>query len=214
MTRYLAIFFLLMLTACGNLSQPFGKDEAGNNTPSITAPPWEALVAAGPDASKDIDLETLNGPIAEAPPEVAAPPDVVAADVPPEPETESKAKPTGTVIKAVAVVPVTGAKGKGNAELTKAMRTTLSRAGWTVLNAPAKNALTILGQVDLAPPAGETQKVSLRWDVQTPDGNSLGDVKQANDVPKGSLDAGWGENASFAAEAAATGIFELINKYR
>ena len=42
----------------------------------------------------------------------------------------------------------------------------------------------------------------------------LGDIKQANNVPAGSLDAGWGENAGFVAEAAATGIFDLINKFR
>jgi hypothetical protein len=56
--------------------------------------------------------------------------------------------------------------------------------------------------------------VALKWDVQTPDGKNFGDVKQSNAVPAGSLDAGWGENAAFATEAAATGIYELINKYR
>jgi hypothetical protein len=83
-----------------------------------------------------------------------------------------------------------------------------------VLNAPAKNALTIAGHVVMAAPSGPEQKISLRWDVTTPDGKNLGDVKQANNVPAGSLDGGWGENAGFAAEAAATGIFELINKFR
>jgi hypothetical protein len=111
----------------------------------------------------------------------------------------------------VAVVPVK-VPGAGNDELTRAMRQTLTTAGWTVLNAPAKNALTISGRVEMAEVSGNMQMVALKWAVQAPDGGKLGDVNQANNVPAGSLDAGWGEIAGFAVEAAATGIFELINK--
>jgi hypothetical protein len=203
------ISLLVLLSACGGLSQPFRKDEPLASKNTIIAPPWEALVAAGPGAANDIDLETLNGP-------GAAPPDVVVAETPAMPiaPVAPNAKPTGNEITAVAVVSVQGASGKGNDELTKAMRQTMTKAGWMVLNAPSKNALTILGRVAVAPATGATQKVSLKWDVQTPDGKNLGEVKQANDVPAGSLDKGWGENAGFATEAAATGIYELINKYR
>lgn len=211
MKRVLPLLFLVLLAACGGLSQPFGKSGAGApaTVSSITAPPWEAMVAAGPGAANDIDLETLNGP-------TAPPPDVMAAEAPAEPAEPAKPLNTnkGPEIKAVAVVPVVGATGSGNGELTKAMRETLTKAGWTVLAKPAKNALTIVGHVAMAQATGPTQTVSLNWAVQTPDGKSLGDVKQANDVPAGSLDKGWGESAGFAAEAAATGIFELINKLR
>ena len=203
MTRYLAILFLLLLMACGGLNQPFGKVEPPAATPSIMAPPWEAMVAAGPGAANDIDLETLNGPTKTA--------DAVVPEQAPDLAANDSKK---VEIKAVAVIPVKGATPKGNDELTRAMRETLSKAGWTVLPKPAKNALTISGHVIIAPPAGTSQSVSLEWDVQTPDGRKLGDVKQANNVPAGSLDAGWGENAGFAAEAAATGIFDLINKFR
>jgi hypothetical protein len=206
MTRYLPLLIFLLLAACGGLSQPFGKVESRAPAPSITAPPWEAMVAAGPGAANDIDLETLNGPAKPAP-------EVAAAETPIAPPTDEP-RATGAEITAVAVVAVTGARGGGNDELTKAMRQTLAKAGWTVLNAPAKNALTIAGHVVMAAPSGPEQKISLRWDVTTPDGKNLGDVKQANNVPAGSLDGGWGENAGFAAEAAATGIFELINKFR
>ena len=202
MKRLLPFILLFVLAACGSPTLPFSKDENGKTIPSITAPPWEAMVAAGPGASTDIDLETLNGPDAVVP-------EVAAAEPPAQ-----KPKPTGNEITAVAVVPVEGAAGKGNTELTNAMRATLTKAGWTVINAPAKNALTITGHVKIAAAMGATQKVSLKWDVQTPDGKNLGDIKQANDVPAGSLDRGWGESAGFATEAAATGIYELINKYR
>jgi hypothetical protein len=159
------------------------------------------MVAAGPGASKDIDLETLNGP--------GKGKDTAAAD-----DTPSVTADGRLVIKAVAVVPVKGAKGKGNDELTRAMRRSLATAGWTVLNAPSKNALTIAGRVEMEEPSGNMQKVSLQWEVEAPDGKKLGDVNQANNVQAGSLDAGWGEIAGFAVEAAASGIFELINKFR
>jgi hypothetical protein len=205
MRRIFIIPILFLLAACGGLTQPFGKLEpqAGGNP--MIKPPWEAMVAAGPGATNDIDLETLNGP-------QATPIDIAATEtsVAPPPKT----KPTGNEITAVAVVAVQGASAKGNDELTKAMRQTLAKAGWTVVNAPMKNALTIIGRVSVASASATTQKVSLRWEVQTPDGKNLGDVKQANDVPAGSLNGGWGENAGFATEAAATGIYELINKYR
>jgi hypothetical protein len=202
MTRLLPILFLLLLTACAGGSQPFGKLGPAERTPAIISPPWEAMIAAGPGASKEIDLETLNGPgkqqaVAEAPDELA-----------------DGTKGGRLVIKAVAVIPVKGAKGKGNDELTRAMRQTLTTAGWTVLHAPAKNALTIAGRVEMAEVSGNMQMVALKWAVQAPDGGKLGDVNQANNVPAGSLDAGWGDIAGAAVEAAASGIFELINKFR
>jgi hypothetical protein len=205
MRRLLPFLLLFLLAACAGTEQPFGKVEDTKVVTPITAPPWEAMVAAGPGAAQDIDLETLNGP-GMVPPEIP-----VAETKAAEP---AKPKAMGTEINAVAVVPVKGAAGKGNDELTSAMRATLTKAGWQVLKAASKNALTIAGEVNMAPGDGATQTVALKWEVRTPDGKVLGDVKQSNSVPKGSLDAGWGENAGFATEAAATGIYELINKYR
>ncbi len=205
MRRLLPFILLFLLAACAGTEQPFGKAEDAKVVAPITAPPWEALVAAGPGAAQDIDLETLNGP-------GMAPPEAPVAEVPATEPAKPKSK--GTEINAVAVVPVRGAAGKGNDELTAAMRTTLTKAGWTVLKAASRNALTIAGEVRMEPGDGATQTVALRWEVKTPDGKVLGDIKQSNSVPNGSLDAGWGENAGFATEAAATGIYELINKYR
>ncbi|MGB8315788.1 MAG: hypothetical protein WCE69_15020 [Aestuariivirga sp.] len=202
MTRLLPFMLLLFLAACGTISQPFGKLGPPERTPAILTPPWEAMVAAGPGASKEIDLETLNGPGTQR----------AVAEAPEEPPPGAKGG--RLVIKAVAVIPVKGAKGMGNDELTRAMRQALTTAGWTVLSAPAKNALTISGRVQMAEASGNVQKVALQWAVQAPDGGKLGDVNQANNVPAGSLDSGWGDIAGFAVEAAASGIFELINKFR
>lgn len=116
-------------------------------------------------------------------------------------------------IRAVAVVAVQGSPGSGDAELTAAMRKTLHDAGWPVIAAPRPDALTIVGKVQVAA-AGPNQKVLVRWLVQSPDGKTLGDVKQANDVPRGSLDRGWGGAAFAVAESAAGGIFDIVKRYQ
>ncbi len=132
----------------------------------------------------------------------------------PENTKSKKGKSGAHEIKAVAVVQVKGAPGKGNAELTEAMRKTLRSAGWPVLSAPRADALTISGTVALAQPKGDKQNVALNWTVTSYDGQLLGTIRQANDVPPGSLDKSWGEAAGYATEGGATGIFDLIKKYR
>jgi hypothetical protein len=216
----------LLLVACsGNEVLEQKQSEVNQESPKLNplvVPPWETFVEAGPGAENELDLETLNGPQAAEP---TPPPETAAADEPvaPQPEPEpaptpakkpEPAKPGQTVIAAVAVPPVQGAKGEGNAELTAAMRSSLKKAGWPVLEAPRKDALTVQGKVAISPAQGDNQAVKIIWDVTSPDGKRLGDLKQDNAVPAGSLDQSWGENATFAADAAAEGIFELIKKFR
>ncbi|MFO1132994.1 MAG: hypothetical protein U1E16_13400 [Hyphomicrobiales bacterium] len=140
-------------------------------------------------------------------------------DTPAEPAKQATpvpatAKPGQQAIRAVAVVPVSGSPGNGDDELTAAMRATLSEAGWPVVSKPQADAITIEGHVKMAAKDGKTQSVSLRWVVKSPTGKVLGDVKQANDVPAGSLDGGWGGAATAVAQAAATGIFDVVKRYR
>jgi hypothetical protein len=148
--------------------------------------------------------------------EPASPPS--AAEAEPETKTKTKTaavspKPGQKEIRAVAVVAVKGSPGGGDAELTAAMRKTLSAAGWPVVSKPQPDALTIVGRVKVAK-KGKSQSVSLNWAVKSPDGKTLGNVKQANEVPAGSLDQGWGPAATAVAEAAATGIFDIVKRYR
>jgi hypothetical protein len=130
------------------------------------------------------------------------------------PATVNKGDGTRQEIGAVAVLPVHGAPGKGNAQLTAALRAALASAGWPVLNGPRDGALTIDGEVSFEARKGDTQKVAIAWTVTSPDGRTLGVVKQANDVPAGSLDSNWGETAGYAAQAAAIGIFDLVERLR
>lgn len=212
MLRHLLLLtMMLVLVACSGPTLPFEKDLPAEST--IVNPPWEALVQAGPGAENDLDLETLNGPTAAVqPPPLIAETEAAAQEAGEQPAPKKPDK-KAVAIKSVAVPSVQGAAGQGNAELTQAMRQVLRDAGWPVVNTPSASALTIRGKVKTVR-AGAVETVELAWVVSTPDGKTLGDISQANDVPAGSLDKGWGENARFATEAAATGIFKLIQNYR
>ncbi len=212
--RFLPLFLVLLLAACAAPPLPFEKGEA--STADAIKPPWEALVQAGPGADNDLDLETLNGPLPRPTiDEAAAPEEPQVADVEQvNPSDLPKVKKKGPVIKAVAIPNVIGAKGKGNSELTRAMRNVLKEAGWPVLAGRRDDALLITGKVTLGSANGGEQKVKLVWTVAAPDGKVLGKIVQENAVPAGSLDQGWGENAQYATEAAAEGIFKLIQGFR
>ena len=204
-------------------------------------PPASTLVQAGPGAEKELDpdlfagLPPANGGLAR-PPALATPPARAAAPPsrPSTPRTRpapppvrraavaDRRKPAGKStsargkvrISTVAVTGVTGAPGKGNAELARAMRKVLKGAGWPVFARPRRDSMTIAGRVSMGRPSSAGQKVRIAWTVKSPAGKVLGVIRQANTVPAGSLDAGFGPAARPVAEAAASGIFQLVRKLR
>jgi hypothetical protein len=222
-----AIILALVLSGCASGGNRLLRDAAPAPADRINPlavenplvhPPWETLIKAGPGAENDLDLETLDGPYAVPPlPEVADAPlvpgeqKVAVVRKPEKPRQIRKPKPGDVVIKAVAVPKLSG---PGGGELAVAMRNVLKGAGWPVKTKPAADALTVKGIVKISSPAAGQQIVEITWIVLRPDGKKLGDLKQKNAVPAGMLDGGWGENATFATEAAAEGLFKLIEKYR
>lgn len=194
-------------------------------------PPIDAFALARPGAEKDIDYETLLGPgrddpsvMAAASPWIAPPVQTMEPEAPLHDKAvpqnvslqgkQAKAAKADYQIKAVAVMRVKGSPGKGDAELTEAMRSTLKTAGWSVISAPRADALTIGGKVKLDDADGDTQRVSLVWTISAPNGKVLGAISQSNIVPTGSIDLGWGDTAIQVAEAAALGIFDVVKKLR
>ncbi len=174
----------------------------------LVQPPWEALVEAGPNAYKDIDFETLDGPQANQ--------GATATTETPVPAQDQIAANTSAekqVIKSVAIVSIKGGKGAGNSELTSALKTELQKAGWPVAAKKQGDTILISATITIVnDPEGE--RITIIWFVKTPDGRPMGDVKQENIVPKGSVNAGFGEAAPLIAEGAANGIFELVGKFQ
>lgn len=213
--RAIHLIAVTLLTGCTS-GLPLSKDApVAVSQDALVRPPWEAYVKAGPGAENDVDLETLNGPQAAATAPVESQPAVQPPTHLNEPTiTVAATKQNGVQIKAVAVLPVVGGNPNGNRELTSAMRKVMSEAGWQVLARPSKDALSIQGKVAVDSAYAGKQMVHLVWQVSTPAGKNLGNVKQDNAVPDGSLNVGWGENAGFAAQGASEGIFKLIEKYR
>ncbi|WP_290544669.1 hypothetical protein [Aestuariivirga sp.] len=203
-------------TQFANAGQVVEHEDIAPWVAAVSPIPGEELM---PKVTVSDDGRAAEPPVAEGMGETA----LAAAEPAKTPEAEpakeatavpATAKPGQQAIRAVAVVPVRGSPGGGDAELTTAMRKALSEAGWPVVSEPQPDALTIEGHVKLVAKDGKTQSVALRWLVKSPAGKVLGDVKQANDVPAGSLDAGWGGAAAAVAGAAATGIFDVVKRYR
>ncbi len=216
-----AVFGCLLLGACG-MNTAVVSDERSHAQPA--PPAYSDIDPTHRDAGQLMAIQNLaNGPAYSAPSSqppgaqpTAEPGMVKVAEAPakPAPQKTKKKKPEGNQIRAVAVPKVRGAPGKGNAELTLAMRDVLKKAGWPVRTAPASDTLTIRGVVEVKKGSKGQQNVVLAWKLVDPNGAVLGTIKQANRVPEGSINAGFGPNAKYAAQAAASGIFNLIEEMK
>ncbi|MBV8613593.1 MAG: hypothetical protein JOY66_07435 [Acetobacteraceae bacterium] len=116
----------------------------------------------------------------------------------------------------VAVLPVTGAPGDGDAALTRLMRANLSMRGEAVQDAPAGADFVVQGEVRVAPIAAGQDRVEIQWIVTqpsragTPSGAERGRVVQLNNVPAGSLRGVWGDVAQAVTEEASAGVRDLV----
>ena len=180
-----------------------------------SVPPPASMLSDQADSINTASVTTgrLDLPVepAAATPPAEAEPD---AAEPPATKPARKQKPKGKPKKqadAIAVPPVVGANGRGNAELAAAMRNAMAVAGVPVIKKKRRGAITVAGTVKLGPPAGSQQTVELAWRVLDAKGKEIGTIRQKNQVPAGSLDEGWGQNAQLAAQAAASGIFKLLS---
>jgi hypothetical protein len=108
---------------------------------------------------------------------------------------------------------IDGAPGAGGRALASSLEYHLKQAGLTISDSVADHGALILGQVSLTPsklPAQDT--LTLAWTVLRPNGSEIGTIRQANNVPKGTLDQPWGDLAFIIAQGAAEGIVDLLRK--
>lgn len=147
------------------------------------------------------------------PASIAAGPAV--AGTPQQPaHTQAKAPETGTVVAEVAVPAVSGSDPGSGKSLAAAMQAALARHGVRLAPAPGPGTLKVAGSVSVGPSRSGQQPVSIVWKVLDRKDELVGDVKQNNNVPVGTLDGGWAPVAKLIADAAAEGVVKLLVKAR
>jgi hypothetical protein len=115
------------------------------------------------------------------------------------------------------VPPIAGAPGDGAKTLADAMRNSLRHAGIEVAEGPVAtegNPLTLVGSVALGPIAAKQQDVTILWTLRNPDGKQIGEVKQQNRIPAGTLDGAWGDIAYVVASSATPGITAILDQLK
>jgi hypothetical protein len=135
-------------------------------------------------------------------PTSAAPP----AAAPPAPATAAAKFPR------VRVLTVTGAPGDGNRALTAGMRRALGEQQIVLVDAADATTMTVIGSVEISPPAEGAQRIVIRWVLKGPGGEQLGDLEQANTIKAGALNGEWGGVAHVIALAASEGILDLMTR--
>ena len=111
------------------------------------------------------------------------------------------------------VLPVEGAPGDGSESLRRALERQLTLAGLPTADSPATGDLVIRGEVAMGPPEQGLQDIAITWTLEEAGRtSSLGEIDQANRVPAGSLDGSWGPAAEGAAQGAADGLFDLLER--
>jgi len=124
--------------------------------------------------------------------------------------------PTEHKPTAILVGTIDGAPGDGAASLKRALEFVLRQSDIPVAGPAAgpdhDDALTLVGSIEMGRPADGQQAVAIRWVMMLPDGSEIGDVRQQNAVPAGSLNQAWGDTALLVAEAAYDGIVALYEK--
>lgn len=107
-----------------------------------------------------------------------------------------------------------GAPGDGNRSLRQAMREILILGGQAPLPDPAGADYVIACQVQVWADGPASERVTIEWALLGADGSRLGDVKQANRIPKGQLSQAWGNTAHIIAQGGWQGLSQIIESRR
>jgi len=109
---------------------------------------------------------------------------------------------------------ISGATGDGSVSLSNALKTALTAKGARVTDGPAAVGWRVECVVTVSALSATEDRVQLVWKLLDPDKKEAGTLTQENPVPKGRLGKKWGDVASFAAEAAADGIWQILQQIR
>lgn len=137
------------------------------------------------------------------------------------PETTTAPPPSFDTLRATPTEPagprmvvfrgVRGAPGDGDQALAREMSRVLAQSSARLSSSDSPGAVYLVAEVSTQR-GGAADRVKITWQVQDAQGNKVGQVVQENDVPRGALDGGWGEDAYFATQGAKQGIMELLQE--
>jgi len=163
---------------------------------AVTAPPPQAVQTQGLPRRESEDLAS---PVATLAPTLAA-----------QPSQEPQRTSNGT--RTLFDVAVGTSPGDGRLSLAAAVQEALVKADYKT---EQQQAFRVIGNVALEPAHGGTPpgtiSVNIEWTVTTKEGTPLGLITQSNQVDEDALAGAWGNIATAAGTAAATGILQLIN---
>lgn len=112
----------------------------------------------------------------------------------------------------LAVKECEGAPGDGNRALRQAMREILILGGRNPLTDTAGADYVIGCRVNVWQDTADSERVTIEWVLLGGDGSPLGDVKQANRIPRGQLAGTWGNTAHIIAQGGWQGLSEILER--
>lgn len=107
-----------------------------------------------------------------------------------------------------------GAPGDGNRSLRQALREILILAGVPPVSDPASADYLVACQVRVWQDTADSERVTIDWALLTQDGRRLGEVKQANRIPRGQLSQAWGATAHIVAQGGWQGLSRILETQR
>lgn len=107
-----------------------------------------------------------------------------------------------------------GAPGDGNRSLRQALREILILTGQPPVSDPASADYLVSCHIKVWQDTPESERVTIEWALLAPDGRRLGEVKQANRVPRGQLAQAWGATAHIVAQGGWQGLSRILETQR
>lgn len=114
----------------------------------------------------------------------------------------------------VSIGKISGATGDGSVSLSSALKVALTAKGARVTEGAAAVGWRVECAVTISTLSATEDRVQLVWKLLDPEKKEAGTLTQENPVPKGRLGKKWGDVASYAAEAAADGIWQILQQIR
>jgi len=114
----------------------------------------------------------------------------------------------------VSIGSISGATGDGSTSLAIALKSALTAKGAKITEGAGSAGWRVECAVSISPISATEDRVQLVWKLLDPDKKEAGTLTQENPVPKGRLGKKWGDVAAYAAEAAADGIWQILQQIR